>query len=119
MRRGTQVAMWLIVALAVTGSAAAQTSASGSLKVSATVQGSMSLVFDNNANVGTTGYCPLTNAGTNNAGLDLGTAAATIGDSLPCIAYVWNAGGGKYQVSSSFDVVVKVANTASANYRLA
>ena len=115
-----QVVLWLAaVLLAFSNAGLAQSSASGSLHVSATVQGSMSLVFDNNANVGTTGFCPLTNAGTNNAGLDLGTAAATTGDSLSCVAYVWNAGGGTYDVSSSLDVVVKVANTNSANYSLA
>ena len=108
-----------VVLLALCVMAPAQTTSSGSLKVTATVQGSMSLVFDNNANVGTNGFCPLTNAGTNNAGLDLGTAAAQTGDSLSCVAYLWNAGGGTYDVSSSFDVIVKVANTNSSNYRLA
>lgn len=110
---------WVIaVLLTLSGIASAQT-ASGTLGVTATVQGSMSLVFDNNVNVGTTGYCPLTNAGTNNAGLDLGRAAAVTGDTLPCVAYLWNAGGGTYDVSSAFDVVVQVANTNSANYSLA
>jgi hypothetical protein len=109
----------LLVSLALSSAASAQTTASGSLKVTGTVQGSMSLVFDDNANVGTTGFCPLTNANTNNASLDLGTAQAALGDSLPCVAFVWNAGGGVYDVSSAFDVVVKVANTTSANYRLA
>lgn len=115
----TRVMAWVIaVMLACSGIASAQT-ASGTLGITATVQGSMSLVFDNNVNVGTTGYCPLTNAGTNNAGLDLGTAAAVTGDTLPCVAYLWNAGGGTYDVSSAFDVIVEVANTNSANYRLA
>ena len=118
--RIARVVFWSVAtAMILASTAMAQTNASGSLTVSATVKGSMSLVFADNPNVGTTGYCPLTNAGTNTAGLDLGTAAATTGDSLPCVAYVWNAGGGRYDVSSSFDVVVKIANTASANYRLA
>lgn len=107
----------LAVLLATTASA--QTTASGSLKVTASVQGSMSLVFADNASVGTTGFCPLVNPNTNNASLDLGTAQAAVGDSLSCVAFVWNAGGGNYDVSSSFDVLVKVANTTSANYRLA
>lgn len=106
------------VLLLVSFTAFAQTNASGSLKVAATVQGSMSLVFVDNPNVGTTGFCPLTNAGTNNAAIDLGRAQAAQGDSLPCVAYLWNAGGGAYDVSSSFDVLVKIANTNSANYRL-
>lgn len=113
------VVSWLIAAMAMGTPACAQTKSSGSLTVTATIQGSMSLLFVDNANVGTTGFCPLTNAGTNNAGLDLGTAAAVVGDSLPCVKYVWNAGGGTYDVSSAFDVLVTTANTASASYRLA
>lgn len=109
----------LLVSFAWSRTAAAQTIGSGSLKVKGTVQGSMSLIFADNVNVGTTGFCPLTNPNTNNASLDLGTAQAVVGDSLPCVAFVWNAGGGVYTVSSAFDVVVKVANTTSANYRLA
>ena len=124
MRRSAANRAWittalLLVCLAFSATAVAQTTAGGSLKVTGTVQGSMSLVFDNNANVGTTGYCPLTNPNTNNASLDLGTAQAALGDSLPCVAFVWNAGGGVYDVSSAFDVNGKVANTTSANYRLA
>lgn len=109
----------LLVSVAFSHRAVAQTIGSGSLKVTGTVQGSMSLVFVDNPNVGTTGYCPLANANTNNASLDLGTAQAVTGDSLPCVNFVWNAGGGNYDVSSAFDVLVNVANTTSANYRLA
>lgn len=108
----------LAVLMMVGSSSSAQSSASGSLQVTATVQGSMSLVFDDNPNVGTTGYCPLINAGTNTAALDLGTARAALGDSLPCVAYVWPVSGA-YDVSSSFDVLVNVANTNSTSYRLA
>lgn len=107
----------VLLALALSGSAAAQ-QGSGRLTVTATVQNSISLVFVNNPSVGSVGYCPLTNAGTNNAGLDLGTAQAALGDSLPCVAFLWNAGGGTYDVSSSFDVLVTKANTPSPNYRL-
>lgn len=109
----------LAVSLTWTATASAQTIGSGSLKVSGILQGSMSLVFVDNPNVGTNGYCPLTNPNTNNASLDLGTAQAVVGDSLPCVGFVWNAGGGTYDVSSAFDVLVRVANTTSANYRLA
>ena len=108
----------LLLMLALGASAWAQQK-SGSLTVTASVQSSISLVFMDNANVGTTGFCPLTNAGTNNAFLDLGSAQAAAGDSLPCVAYVWNAGGGTYDVSSAFDVLVTKANSPSANYRLA
>jgi hypothetical protein len=99
--------------------AAAQT-ATGTLMVSAAVQGSIQLVFENNANVGQVGYCPLANAGTNNARLDLGVAVFTSGDSLACVDFKKNVpSGGYYDVSSAFDVVVNKANTASASYRLA
>ena len=106
----------VLLALATAGMAQQR---NASLTVTATVQNSISLVFMNNPSVGSTGFCPLTNAGTNNAILDLGTAQAVTGDSLPCVAYVWNAGGGTYDVSSAFDVLVTKANTPSTNYRLA
>lgn len=106
----------LLLALATAGMAQQR---NASLTVTATVQNSISLVFMNNPSVGSTGFCPLTNAGTNNATLDLGSAQAVTGDSLPCVAYVWNAGGGTYDVSSAFDVLVTKANTPSTNYRLA
>src|SRR5690349_17744588 len=108
----------VLLALALCGVAMAQ-QGSARLTVTATVQNSISIVFVNNPSVGSVGYCPLSNAGTNNAGLDLGTAQAVVGDSLACVAYLWNAGGGTYDVSSSFDVLVTKANTPSANYRLA
>jgi hypothetical protein len=89
----------------------------GKVTVSANVQGSIGLVFDNNPAVGTNGFCPLTNAGTNNVGLDLGQASFTTGDSLPCVQFF--AAFGFYLVDSAFDVVVTKANSASANYQLA
>ncbi len=98
---------------------AALAQASGTLTITANVQGSIQLIFDNNASVGSVGFCPLTNAGTNNAGLDLGTASNATGDSLPCVNFVRNIAPATYQVSSAFDVVVSKANTASASYRLA
>jgi hypothetical protein len=91
---------------------------SGNLAVSLTVQGSIGLVFNNNPAVGTNGFCPLSNAGTNNVGLDLGTASFPAGtDSLACVGYT-HIGGAIYQVSSAFDVVVTKSNSNSANYRL-
>jgi hypothetical protein len=91
---------------------------SGNLAVSLTVQGSIGLVFNNNPAVGTNGFCPLSNAGTNNVGLDLGTASFPGGsDSLACVTYS-HVGAAAYQVSSAFDVVVSKANSSSANYRL-
>lgn len=108
-----------MLACALLCPAAVLAQASGTLTITANVQGSIQLVFDNNASVGSVGYCPLTNPGTNNAGLDLGTASYATGDSLPCVNFVRNIGPATYQVSSAFDVVVNKANTASASYRLA
>ena len=92
---------------------------SAQLTLSLTVQSSISLIFQNNPAVGSNGFCPLTNSGTNNVGLDLGTASFPGGsDSLACVAYA-HVGGGMYQVSSAFDVVVSKSNSSSPNYRLA
>src|SRR5258708_29547051 len=91
----------------------------GQLTVNLTVQSSINLVFQNNPSVGTNGFCPLTNSGTNNVGLDLGTASFTGGsDSLACVAYN-HIGGAVYQVSSAFHVVGTKANTSTPNYQLA
>jgi hypothetical protein len=94
-------------------------SATAQLTLSLTVQSSIGLIFQNNAAVGSTGFCPLTNSGTNNVGLDLGTASFAAGsDSLACVAYS-HIGAATYQVSSAFDVLVTKANSSSPNFRLA
>jgi hypothetical protein len=99
-------------------SAGAQTS-SGQLSITMNVQSSITLVFQNNPSVGTTGFCPLTNAGTNNVGLDLGTAAFPGSfHTSACVNYT-HLTGAVYEVSSAFDVVVTKANSSSPNYRLA
>jgi hypothetical protein len=98
--------------------APAQTS-SGQLTITMSVQSSITLVFQNNPSVGTTGFCPLTNAGTNNVGLDFGTAAFPGSfHTLACVNYQ-HIGAAVYQVSSAFDVVVSKSNSSSPNYRLA
>lgn len=91
----------------------------GQLTINMTVQSSISLVFQNNPAVGSNGFCPLTNSGTNNVGLDLGTASFTGGDNLTCVNFTKPVGPATYQVSSAFDVVVTKANSSSPNYRLA
>ncbi len=97
--------------------AAAQTS-SGQLTITMNVQSSITLIFQNNPSVGTTGFCPLTNAGTNNVGLDFGTAAFPGNfHTSACVNYT-HLTGAVYQVSSAFDVVVSKANSSSPNYRL-
>jgi hypothetical protein len=94
-------------------------SGNAQLTLSLTVQSSISLIFQNNPAVGSNGFCPLTNSGTNNVGLDLGTASFPGGtDSLACVAYT-HVGSAAYQVSSAFDVVVSKSNSSSPNYRLA
>jgi hypothetical protein len=99
-------------------SAAAQTS-SGQLTITMNVQSSITLVFQNNPAVGTTGFCPLTNAGTNNVGLDMGVAAFPGSfHTSTCVNYQ-HLNASFYEVSSAFDVVVTKANSSSPNYRLA
>ena len=87
------------------------------LAINLNVQSSIRLVFNNNPAVGTRGFCPLTNAGTNNVGLDLGTASLTGGDTQTCVNFFrfFNF----YAVNSAFDVVVTKSNSSSPNYSLA
>jgi hypothetical protein len=106
----------MLCLVAVSGSA--QTS-SGQLSITMSVQSSITLVFQDNPSVGTPGFCPLTNAGTNNVGLDMGTAAFPGSfHTSTCVNYT-HLTGADYQVSSAFDVVVSKANSSSPNYRLA
>jgi hypothetical protein len=87
------------------------------LTISMNVQPSISLVFQNSPNVGSSGFCPLSNAGTNNVGLDLGSATIN-GDTSSCVNFLFNWGNFSYQVSSAFEVVVSKANTSSPSYSL-
>jgi len=103
--------------LCMSSGALGVTTAAAKLTVTAYVQGSIGLVFNNNPAVGTNGFCPLTNAGTNDVGLDLGTASYTTGDSVSCVTFFRAVGF--YFVTSAFDVVVTKANITSANYQLA
>lgn len=111
---------WLLLIASVLLSAQVSAqAASGQISLSLTVQSSINLVFNNNPAVGTTGFCPLTNAGTNNVGLDLGTASFPGNShSLACVGYS-HIGSSVYQVSSAFDVLVTKSNSTSASYRLA
>jgi hypothetical protein len=107
------------VLVCVLASSAAAQASSGQLTITMIVQSSITLVFENNPAVGTTGFCPLTNAGTNNVGLDFGTAAFPGSfHTLACVNYQ-HIGAAVYQVSSAFDVVVAKSNSSSPNYRLA
>lgn len=107
--------VFLFVFMAV-GASTAQNTAQ--LRVTLNVQSSIQLVFQNNPNVGTNGFCPLSNPNTNNVGLNLGSAWILGIQSSPCAAYTMQ-GLFQYQVASAFDVVVTKANSSSPNYRLA
>jgi hypothetical protein len=117
LRVGLLLVSWMIFPMASWAQAGLTNSAQ--LTINLTVQSSIGLVFQNNPAVGSNGFCPLTNPGTNNVGLDLGSASFPAhSDSLPCVGYT-NLTGAIYQVSSAFDVVVTKANSSSPNYRLA
>lgn len=115
---GHFIVVAVLLAFALSPSASAQTAAA-QLSISLTVQSSITLVFNNNPNAGSAGFCPLTNAGTNNVQLDLGSAAFPGNThSSNCVNYS-HIGGAIYQVSSAFDVLVTKSNSSSPNYRLA
>jgi hypothetical protein len=116
LRAGKAFLLAFCLAYPIAGQSQAA-SATAQLTITMSVQSSISLIFQNNPAVGSNGFCPLTNSGTNNVGLDLGTASFTGGDNLPCVAYT-HLTAARYQVSSSFDLVVTKANSSSPNYRL-
>jgi hypothetical protein len=105
----------LMVAFLVAVPAVAQTG-SAQLAINMKVQSSITLVFNDNPSVGSQGFCPLGNAGSNNASLDLGSASYNGGDSLNCILFFQL--GNFYVVASAFDVLVTKSNTSSASYQL-
>jgi hypothetical protein len=116
---GTKHCLLLGCVLAGTAIPARAQGTSGQLTVNLQVQSSITLILQNNPSAPANGFCPLSNSGTNNVGLDLGTATFPGGsDSLACVGYA-HLPGAIYQVSSAFDVVVTKANTSSPNYRLA
>jgi hypothetical protein len=109
----------MLAAICLLVPAAQAQSSSGQLTITMTVQSSISLIFDNNPGVGTVGFCPLTNAGTNNVGLDLGTAAFPGNfHTSTCVNYQ-HLNAAFYQVSSAFDVIVSKSNSSSPSYILA
>jgi hypothetical protein len=101
--------MFAMPAVAQTGSA--------QLSITMKVQSSIGLVFNNNPSAGSQGFCPLGNAGSNAASLDLGSASYNGGDSLTCILF--SQQGNFYVVDSAFDVLVTKSNTGSISYQLA
>jgi len=89
--------------------AQAQT-ASGTLNVSGTIQGSISLVFDNDV-----AGPSLTGAGSSTATLPFGTVGVGV---TPGTGVTITPGTGNYTVSAPFDVKVSLANSSSANFKL-
>ena len=116
---GSYASLAVAVALLAQGDLKAEAgTATTHLMITADLTSSISLVFDNSPSEGSPGFCPLSNAGTNNVGLDLGAASYTGGDTLTCVNWS-QLGQNYYQVSSAFEVVVTEANTTSPNYQLA
>jgi hypothetical protein len=94
----------------ISSAAVAQTTASGTLSVTATVNGSIQLVFNSNA-----AGIALTGGGTNAATLAFGNVSAfgAIGAGI-----VRTTTASNFTVSSAVDVQVSKTNSASANYTL-
>jgi hypothetical protein len=97
-------------ALMMTSLAAAQT-ATGALTVSATVTGSINLVFNSDAS----GVALTSGAGTNAAALDFGTVSAF--GAIPA-TITRSTTASNFTVSTPVDVLVSKTNSASANYTL-
>jgi hypothetical protein len=109
----------IAVVLGLLATGAHAQSSSGQLNITMSVQSSITLIFQNNPAVGNPGFCPLTNAGTNNVGLDMGVAAFPGSfHTSNCVNYQ-HVGASFYEVDSAFDVVVTKSNSSSPNYRLA
>jgi len=117
--RASLMAYVLSLLAASVGTQAQGQTSSGQLSITMTVQSSISLIFQNNAAVGNAGFCPLTNSGTNNVGLDMGVAAFPGSfHTSTCVNYQ-HLNASFYEVDSAFDVVVTKSNSSSPNYRLA
>jgi hypothetical protein len=95
----------------ISSAAVAQTTASGTLTVSATVTGSINLVFNSDA----AGLALSTGAGTNAATLAFGNVSAF--GAIPA-GIVRSTTASNFTVSSAVDVLVTKTNSTSANYSL-
>jgi hypothetical protein len=96
----------------ISSAAVAQTTASGTLTVTATVTGSINLVFNSDAS----GVALSSGAGTNAATLAFGNVSAFGALGSPNIVRTTTAT--TFTVSSAVDVLVTKTNSASANYTL-
>src|SRR5260370_40938620 len=86
--RCTRLLLVLTCFLCVMSSPIKAQTGTAQLTINMTVQSSINLIFQNNPSVGTNGFCPLTNSGTNNVGLDLGTASFSGGSDLSFLAFI-------------------------------
>jgi hypothetical protein len=102
----------IFAALMMISSAAVAQTATGTLTVTATVNGSIQLVFNSDA----AGVALSSGAGTNNATLAFGNVSAF----GPVAAGVTRTvvAGTSFTVSTPVDVLVSKSNSASANYTL-
>jgi len=108
MKKLTLIA--IVGALMMISSFASAQTATGALTVTATVNGSISLVFNSDAS-----GVALTGAGSNVATLAFGNVSAygALGAGVSRAV-----GASNFTVSSPFDVLVSKSNSASANYTL-
>jgi len=110
MKKVLILAVAAAVVMLMPSFASAQT-ANGTLTVTATVQGSINLVFNSDA-----AGVALTGSGTNTATLAFGNVSAFGALGNPNI--VRSVGATSFTVSSAVDVNVTKTNSASANYTL-
>jgi hypothetical protein len=101
----------LFAAVVMISSFAAAQTASGTLTVNATVNGSINLVFNNDA----AGIALASGAGSNAATLDFGNVSAF--GTIPA-AITRTVTATNFTVSTPVDVLVTKSNSASANYTL-
>lgn len=101
----------IFAALMLISSGAVAQTASGTLTVTATVNGSIQLVFNSDA----AGVALSSGAGTNAATLAFGNVSAF---GAVAAGVVRTTAANSFTVSSAVDVLVSETNTASANYKL-
>jgi hypothetical protein len=102
----------IFAALMMISSAAVAQTATGTLTVTATVNGSINLVFNSDPG----GVALSSGAGTNTATLAFGSVSAFGALGSPNI--VRTVAANSFTVSSAVDVLVSKTNSASANYTL-
>jgi hypothetical protein len=106
-----KIVLFSVAVLAVANAAAAQDTANGTLSVTATVQSSIGLTFENDA-----AGIALTGAGTTTATMAFGAVSAF--GTLATSGVTRTVGASDFTVSSPFGVRVLKANSTSSNYSL-